>query len=530
MSLVKSKQSHQQNPPSIQHLQDQIRSTCEDIIHFCLAGTEATFYKTEQELQAKISSLACLSLQLFLMSFQEQFDCSSWLKEGKYYQGNLVSRTIKTIYGDVRYWRHYLVCKGGGGFYPLDAWIGLTGDGVSPWVMNLATRLATRMSFSASVLLFRCFYGWALSSEALQHLILGLGKESRTYMAHAQAPTEEGEVLIIEVDGKATPTATEAELHKRRGKRHAKSHGCGCTRHRGQAKRACRGKKKRRQPGDKSKNGRRITLVVMYTLKRGDDGRLHAPINKRVWGSYAPRKVMVAWARRQATQRGFPPGTDKRIHIVVDGETCLYDGLSALFPQATFALDIRHVEERLWKVGRVLPGSSPDAVAHGVEDQRELLYSGRVAQLLTALNVLKLTLAARAQRDAAKREALRELIGYLEKRLSMMAYQDLIEADLVIASGIVEGAARYVVGARLDGSGMRSIPERAEALLHLRCIELNGEWERFFAWSYQRWLERMRSGHRVMLRTNQAEALPTEASMEEAETKPHHQANTPIAA
>ena len=77
----------------------------------------------------------------------------------------------------------------------------------------------------------------------------------------------------------------------------------------------------------------------MYTLTRGDDGRLHGPINKRVWGSYAPRKVMLAWARDQATKRGFPAGSDKRIHIVVDGETCLYDGLSRLFPQATFALD-----------------------------------------------------------------------------------------------------------------------------------------------------------------------------------------------
>jgi len=530
MSLAKHKRSHEQSPPSISSIQEQIRSTCEDIIRFCSQSTEATFYKVEQELQVKISALACLFLQLFLMSVQEQFDYSSWLKEGKYYQGNLVSRTIKTIYGEVRYWRHYLVHKRGGGFYPLDAGIGLTGDGFSPLVMSLATRLATRMSFSASVLLFRCFYGWAPSSEALQHLIIGMGKDSGTYMEQAPAPTDDGEVLIIEVDGKATPTATEAELQKRRGKRHAKPHACGCARHRGKAKRACRGKKKRRQPGDKSKNGRRITLVVMYTLKRGDDGRLHGPINKRVWGSYAPRKVMAAWARRQATKRGFPPETDKRIHIVVDGETCLYGGLSALFPQATFALDIRHVEERLWKVGRALHGPSPDAVAHWVEDQRELLYSGRAAQLLSGLKALKLTLSARAQRDAAKREALRELSGYLEKRLSMMAYQDLIEADLVIASGIVEGAARYVVGERLDCSGMRWIPERAEALLHLRCIELNGEWERFFAWSYQRWLDHMRSGQRVVIRTNQADALPTETSMEETETPFPQQDHMPIAA
>src|SRR5262249_33581980 len=112
--------------------------------------------------------------------------------------------------------------------------------------------------------------------------------------------------------------------------------------------------KKRRKPGDKRKNGHSITLVARYTLQRRDAGRLHGRLRRPVGGSYGPRKVMLAGARQQATKRGFPPGTDKRIHIVVDGETCLYDGLAGFFPQATFALDIRHVEERLWTVGRVL--------------------------------------------------------------------------------------------------------------------------------------------------------------------------------
>ena len=217
--------------------------------------------------------------------------------------------------------------KGGAGFSPVEARIGLTGDGLSPWVMSFVTRLATRVSFAASVRRLRCFYGWAPSSEAIQHLIIGMGNESGASMEQAQAPTVYGDIFIIDVAGKATPTATEDALQKRRGKRHPQPHACGCARHRGQAKRACRGKKRRRTPGDKSQHGRRIPLVVMYTLKRGDDGRLHGPINKRVWGSDAPRKVMWAWARRQATQRGFPPGTAKRIPLVVDGETCLDDGL-----------------------------------------------------------------------------------------------------------------------------------------------------------------------------------------------------------
>src|SRR6266404_2764762 len=444
MSLENCQRSGQPSPPSLQQIQDQIHSICDDIIHFCIQPTEVTFYHAEQLLQSHISSLACLFFQLFLMSVHNQFDYTSWLEKGTYYKGELVSRTLKTLYGEVRYWRTYLIRQDGGGFYPLDAGIGLTGDGLSPLVMSLGTRFATRVSFAASVRLFRCFCGWAPSSDTIQQLVLGMGKDSVAYMDQAPVPPDDGEIVVIEVDGKATPTATEAELKKRRGKRPQKPHTCRCARHRGQAKRACRGKKKRRKLGDKSKNGRSITLVVMYTLKQGDDGRLHGPINKRVWGSYAPRKVMLAWAQEQATKRGFAPATAKRIHLVVDGEICLYDGLSTLFPQATFALDIRHVEERLWKVGRALYSPDHALVEQWVEDQRERLYSGRALELVTGLKAVKLTLSARAKRDADKRDALSALIGYLDKRLSMMAYKDLIDEDMVIASGIVEGAARYV--------------------------------------------------------------------------------------
>jgi hypothetical protein len=247
----------------------------------------------------------------------------------------------------------------------------------------------------------------------------------------------------------------------------------------------------------------------MYTLKRGEDGRLHGPLNKQVWGSYAPRKVMLAWARRQATKRGFAADTNKRIHIVIDGEICLYEGLSRLFPGATFALDIRHLEEKLWKVGRTFHPKGSQELAQWVEEKIELLYTGKAAQLLGDLKKLKLGLSARAKRDEKKREKLSDLIQYMGKRPSMMQYKQLIEEDLVIASGIVEGAARYVVGERMDCGGMRWIPERGEALLHLRCIELNGNWDHFFAWGYHQWLEKMRKGEKVKIRTKEPDPLDT---------------------
>ena len=82
-----------------------------------------------------------------------------------------------------------------------------------------------------------------------------------------------------------------------------------------------------------------------------------------------------------------------------------------------------------------------------------------------------------------KRQVLKQVIGYLEARVKLMDYGRLRADDLVIASGVVEGAARYVVGERLDNRGMRWIEERAEAVLLLRCIEVNGDWEDFMQWS-----------------------------------------------
>ena len=500
--------SEVKSPPSLEEIEQKLRSSFEKILLFCKEGVEGeNFYSVEKTLRELVSQLGCLFFQLFLISFSERLDCQKWLDSGLYYAKKTpIARTIKTIYGEVKYWRQYLVRKGkaGGGFYPLDVVLGLTRDGFSPLVISLCTKLATRVSFGSAVLLFRCFYGWSPSSESIEHLVLGLARQASAYMEVVNPPEDDGEVLVIEVDGKATPTATEQELAKRRGKRKKKKRicSCGCQRHRGKSKRKC-SRGKRRRKGDKSKNGRSTTIVVTYTLRIGSDGLLHGPVNKKAWASYAPRKVMIAWARSQATKRGFPPNTNKRIHIAVDGERCLKDRLAKLFPEATFVLDIRHLEERLWKTGRAFYAEGSKELEKWVEEKRTFLYKGRASGLLSELKELKKSLSKRAKRDQGKREALSKLIKYMGKRLDMMDYKKLIDEDLPIATGIVEGAARYVVGERMDCSGMRWIPERAEALLHLRCIELNGDWDQFFEWGYKRWIEKLRQREKVLIRTNE---------------------------
>ncbi len=96
-----------------------------------------------------------------------------------------------------------------------------------------------------------------------------------------------------------------------------------------------------------------------------------------------------------------------------------------------------------------------------------------------------------------------EVIKYMEPRLDMMNYKQYIEEDQPTASRIAEGAARYVIGERMDCSGMRWIPGRAEAPLHLRCVELNGDQDRFFDWAYKDWRDKLLKEEKVIVRTDE---------------------------
>ena len=492
-------------PVSVQTVTADARRAFDDVVEFC-CSCRLSFWEFERHLFVLLAVLGRSLVRLFLTARHERLDLTPYLEDGVYRRtAGYAERTLKTAYGEVRYGRAQLTKRrGGGGFYPLDVVLGLTRDRLSPWVMQLVARLATRLSFAATHLVCKAVLRWSPATETIEQVVLGLGREAAAFMQQLPAPPEDGEVLVIEEDGKCPPTATEAELAKRRGKRRPREGcACGCQRHRGKKQRQARGSKKRRKKGEKSKNGKETVVVVMYTLKRGADGALHGPINRKVWATFAGRQAAALWARAEATKRGFGPETDKTVQIVVDGAKGLKQKLEALFPKAIFTLDVCHVVEKLWEVGHRFHAEGSDELKVWVEDLKALLYGGRQAELVERLRSYWREVPLHGPGTKGRREALRKLIGYLEPRLSMMQYGEWIKQDLVIASGQVEGAVRHVVGERLDCAGMRWTQGKAEPLLHLRCIELNGDWEQFLEWVHARQQERLRKRQRVKVLTDQ---------------------------
>lgn len=479
------------------------RQYFEEVAKYCMSCT-SSFRLFELELLRQLFVLGCLLTRLFLAVRHERLDQTP---PNGFRLGNPAApRTLKTVFGPVRYVRTQMKRLGkGNGFFPLDAALGLTQDGFSPWVIQFVTRLATRMSFASCQIICKSMLGWSPSTETIEEFVLGLGRLAEQFAQKQAGPENDGEVLVIEVDGKCPPTAREEELAKRRGRRakHPKSCSCKCQRHRGQAKRRRRGSKKRRKKGDKSKNGKEAVVIVIYTLKRGEDGRLHGPINKKVWASFGGRQRAAVWARDEATKRGFGPETTKTVQIVLDGAGGLRSNMSALFPKAILTIDVCHVVEKLWCLGCMFEQEGSEELKDRVEAWKELLYSGRVEDLVAKLRKLLNLIPQSGPGTHGKRKGLEGVIGYIEPRIEMMKYKEWRKADLVIASGQVEGAVRHLVGERMDCAGMRWIVGRAQAVLQLRCIELNGDWHQFITWSNEYYGGRLVEYKPVQIRTNQ---------------------------
>jgi hypothetical protein len=502
-------------PPTCASVRVTAKAAFDELVQFCLTYDES-FWQFERQLLARIAVLGACLIRLFLTARYDRLDLQPFLDDGRYRPGDdYAERTLKTVYGEVTYGRHYLMSRGGGsGFFPLDMVLGLTRDRLSPWVMQWVARLATRMSFKAAQMVCKAVLHWAPATETIEQVVLGMGAEAASFMKQLPAPVNDGEVLVIEVDGKCPPTATETELAKRRGKRRPRAETscpCGCQRHRGKVKRQGRGSKKRRKKGDKSKNGKEAMVVVMYTLKRSVDSKLHGPINKKLYATFAGRKAAALWARAEATKRGFGPGTTKTVQIVLDGALGLRDNLEPLFPEAIYTIDVCHVVEKLWTVGHHFHKEASAELKEWVEELKALVYAGQVMKLVERLQRMLRAVPKNGPGTKGRRQALVALIGYLQRRLGMMRYGDWLEQDLVIATGQVEGAVRHLVGERFDCAGMRWTPAKAEPLLHLRCIELNGDWQKFVAWFQGKTLSSLKPGQPIKLLTNQPSTL-TEAA------------------
>jgi hypothetical protein len=308
---------------------------------------------------------------------------------------------------------------------PIDRELGLSA-GFSLGTIMSVTQLCAMMAFATARTVFKQFHEWMPSQRAVLRMVDAIGAQARPFLEQEPAPVDDGEILVIEVDGGGAPMIGSQEYQRRCKPKRA----CIETQRHHRRKRRREHAKRRRTKGKKSKNSKLAVVGAIYTLRNTPRG-LDGPINKRLIATFTSHAELFGWLELEAKKRGYGK---KRTVFLADG--CLYE-----------------------------EGST--ALAQWVAEQQALLRRGWVDRMLQNLNAAFLGIAKTGPGNKGRRERLGDVIDYLTGHRCRLRYHALRRDDLPIGTGVIEGAIRNLIRVRLDGPGMRWSRDRAEHVLHL---------------------------------------------------------------
>jgi len=353
---------------------------------------------------------------------------------------------------------------------PVDRELGLCST-FSLGTVTTVVQLCALMAFASARELFAQFHGWAPSTRSTLRMVDAVGAQAQAFVDAEDLPDDDGTILIIQVDGRGAPMISSTE-HARRRQPKRKTEGSQRFARR-QRRRAH--PKPRRNKGDKSKNAKVAFVGVIYTLKQTRHG-WEGPIHKRLYATFDSHEALFQRLLPIAKRRGYGC---KPSYFIADGAAHIWRNQQKYFPEATPCVDWYHVAEKLWEAGGCLHPEGSTQLRIWVDQQLAKLRKGQILQLLQDLAAEYNALPKTGPGNKSRRKRLLRILDYLAKHEQRMPYAALRSSELDIGSGAVEGAVRNLVGLRLDGPGMRWGRDRAEMVLQLRCIVLNGQWHRF---------------------------------------------------
>lgn len=368
---------------------------------------------------------------------------------------------------------------------PLDARLQLPERDFSYPLQNWSQMLSVQMPYRQVGEVLDRLLGLQLSVSTLERLNTAMADAVAAYWEKtATAPSDQGDLVVISADGKGIP------IHKR-------------------ANASATIEAHDHQRGPKPDRKRMAVLGAVYeatarprsveavwqslfqdpTLEAANDepsAKGDGPIDKRLRGCLAqvdeqgkernPRGPLFAWLGEQVRQRD--PRQEKPLLVLMDGQHCLWeDARGVIEPQRQRVeiLDLLHATSKLWELVHLFHPSGTQAAYRAMRFCTRVLLLGHIEELTVWFRD-----EAKALESSA-RQRLESICGYFDHHGHRMRYADYLAAGYPIASGVIEGACRHVVRDRMERSGMRWCLEGAAAMLDLRCVYLNGQWEDFMA-------------------------------------------------
>jgi hypothetical protein len=163
------------------------------------------------------------------------------------------------------------------------------------------------------------------------------------------------------------------------------------------------------------------------------------------------------------------------IHLC-DGQESLEADRRAYLPQdAVDILDLMHVLPRLWEAAHLFHAEGSAAASDFVRARLLRVLCGEVKGVVMGLR----RMGSLAGLKGSSKQRLRQICAYLEKNQTRMKYHEYLQEGYPIATGVIEGACRHLIKDRMERAGMRWKVPGAQAMLELRTIHTNGDWEEF---------------------------------------------------
>jgi len=392
-------------------------------------------------------------------------------------------RLLATLFGTVTVTRCAWRKPGSPNYCPADAALSLPAVRHSHSLAKLAALEAPRGSFDAAhaAVTRRC--GNVIGKRQLEQAVTGAAADiAAFYAARIPEPCTPETLLVLSADCKG--------IVMRPGALRAAT-----------AKAAARlGKMRTRlTAGEKPNRKRMAALVTVYDAepakrrphdviappggRNGTRPLRPGPKARAKWLAGSVRKDpadMIAAAFDEAEARD--PGHLRTWVVLVDGAEHQLDLIRAEAARRAvtihIVIDLIHVLEYIWKAAWSLHDAGDPAAEDWVAAKALQVLAGgstRAAEEITAQ-------AGSAGLTPSRRTGADACVRYLSARHEYLRYDQALAEGWPIATGVIEGACRHLIADRLDIGGARWGLDGAEAVLTLRAVISNGDFEEY--WSY----------------------------------------------
>jgi hypothetical protein len=386
-------------------------------------------------------------------------------------------RSLASIVGTVTVGRIAYRRRGEENLYPVDAVLNLPAELHSHGLRELAAIESTRGSFEEAKEAIQRSTGAKVRHRQVEQLARASSVDFDAFYRQQPRPEpKEGDVVVISADGKGVAMRS-ADLRPATARAQAEA----------QPK-----LKTRRSKGEKPCK-RIAEVAAVYTVKpvprsatevmsSHDEGPKEAPQAKDKWLTASvveDAATVIADAFCEAERRD--PDHARTWMALVDGNNHQINRITAEAKrreiEITIVIDLIHVLGYLWDAAWCFFDEGDPAAEQWVADKALAVLEGKAGLVAAAIRrkATNLGLSAKDRKNADT------CAGYLCAKARYLDYPKALAAGWPVGTGIIEGACRYLVKDRMAVSGARWRLEGAEAVLKLRAIRKNGDWDNYFS-------------------------------------------------